>query len=70
MFQAQNPATGELWDEFEELTEDELEAKLDLADQTFRTYRTTSLEDRARWLYRAADVLEAQREVLAKLMVR
>ena len=56
-----NPVTGEVLKTFEPLTDQELEFKLALADRTFATYKHTSFTDRAQWLKRAADLLEARK---------
>lgn len=56
-----NPVTGEVLKTFEPLTDQELEFKLALADLTFATYKHTSFTDRAQWLKRAADLLEARK---------
>jgi succinate-semialdehyde dehydrogenase/glutarate-semialdehyde dehydrogenase len=56
-----NPVTGEVLKTFEPLTDQELEFKLALADRTFATYKHTSFADRAQWLKRAADLLEARK---------
>ncbi|MEV7436014.1 NADP-dependent succinic semialdehyde dehydrogenase [Streptomyces griseoviridis] len=63
-----NPATGETLTTFEALDERELERRLQLAEATFRTYRTTSFADRARLLNRAADLLDEDREDVARTM--
>ncbi|MFJ9159544.1 NADP-dependent succinic semialdehyde dehydrogenase [Streptomyces griseoviridis] len=63
-----NPATGETLTTFEALDERELERRLQLAEATFRTYRTTSFAERARLLNRAADLLDEDREDVARTM--
>jgi len=63
-----NPATGETIRTFEPFTETELEASIARADTAFKTYRHTSFPDRARWLTRAAEILEAEQDVLGSLM--
>ncbi|MGH3671804.1 MAG: NAD-dependent succinate-semialdehyde dehydrogenase [Pseudonocardiaceae bacterium] len=62
-----NPATGETVREFDELTDELLEQKLQRAAETFRTYRLTSYDERAIMLRRAAEILEADVEQLARL---
>jgi succinate-semialdehyde dehydrogenase/glutarate-semialdehyde dehydrogenase len=52
--QSINPATGELIDSFDEINDADLEAALERAQQTFRTYRSTSFAGRAGWLHKAA----------------
>jgi succinate-semialdehyde dehydrogenase/glutarate-semialdehyde dehydrogenase len=63
-----NPATGELLQSFEALTSAQIEDKLARADAAFHTYRTTSFSDRARWLTRAAEVLESEKGELGRIM--
>ena len=62
-----NPATGELVREFDELTHELLEQKLQRAAETFRAYRLTSYDERAVLLRRVADILEADAEQLARV---
>jgi len=45
--QSINPATGEILESFDEFTEEQVEAKLKLAKETFRSYRKTSFKTRA-----------------------
>jgi succinate-semialdehyde dehydrogenase / glutarate-semialdehyde dehydrogenase len=62
-----NPATGETIRTFSALTDAEVEIKLERAQQTFTQYQQTSLEERAKSLNRAAEILENDRERLAAL---
>ncbi len=63
-----NPATGEELKTFEELTDEQVEQKVQLADETFREYRKTSFEERSRMLLKAADILEDEAEDFARIM--
>jgi len=63
-----NPATGETLKEFDALTPDAIARKLDYAERAFHQYRYTSLEDRARWLHAAAQVLSDRKEEFGQLM--
>ncbi len=63
-----NPATGETLKTFEALNDAEINAKLDLANQTFEHYRQTSFSERSQWLQKAADILEQDKAEFAKLM--
>jgi len=63
-----NPATGQTLQTFEPLTETQLEQKLALAEAAFSPYRQTPFPQRAAWLNRAAEILEQQRQALAKTM--
>jgi succinate-semialdehyde dehydrogenase/glutarate-semialdehyde dehydrogenase len=63
-----NPATGETIKTFEPLTDAELDQKVALAQQTFTQYRQTSFEQRSRWLYEVAMILESRKDEFGKLM--
>ncbi len=63
-----NPATGETLKTFTPLTTTELDAKLAEADRAFQSYRHIPIAQRAEWMQAAADVLEANREPLGKIM--
>ncbi len=63
-----NPATGETLETYDALGEEEIERRLATADSTFRTYRTTSFDERARLLRRAAELLEEDRQDIARTM--
>ncbi len=63
-----NPATGELLKSFEPLNDTEISTKLDLAQQAFEEYRQTNFEVRSRFLNQAADILERDKSVFAKIM--
>ena len=63
-----NPANGETVKVFEPHTEQEIEEKLQLAAETFRTYRKTTLDQRASWLTRAGEILESDKQRLGRLM--
>src|ERR1044071_2172763 len=63
-----NPSTGETLKSFEALTAAQIEEKLQLAADTFRTYRHTPMSERARMMQRAADILDADKQALGKMM--
>ena len=63
-----NPATGETLRTFDPLTDTELDDKIAHAAKTFQTYRRTPLAERAAWLLRAAEILEAEQSALGRLM--
>jgi succinate-semialdehyde dehydrogenase/glutarate-semialdehyde dehydrogenase len=64
-----NPATGQTLRSFTPLSEAELDAKLQRAADTFRRYRKTAIDDRARMMSRAAEILESEKEKFGKIMV-
>ncbi|MFF5969331.1 NADP-dependent succinic semialdehyde dehydrogenase [Streptomyces collinus] len=63
-----NPANGETLKTYEAMGEQEIERRLQLAEATFRTYRTTTFGERARLLHRAADLLEEDQHDIARVM--
>ncbi|MEV0390027.1 NADP-dependent succinic semialdehyde dehydrogenase [Nonomuraea sp. NPDC050643] len=63
-----NPATGETVKTFEELSEAEVQQKIGLAYERWRTYRTTSFEERAECMRAAADLFEKEADLSAELM--
>jgi len=63
-----NPATGEVLKTFPPLTASQIEAKLVLAAQTFSTFKKLPFAARAAMMNKAADLLEAEKEAIAKLM--
>ncbi|MGC0333522.1 succinate-semialdehyde dehydrogenase/glutarate-semialdehyde dehydrogenase [Streptomyces sp. SAI-170] len=63
-----NPATGETLKTYEAMDEEELDRRLQLAEATFRTYRTSGFADRARLLTRAAELLDEDQQDIARVM--
>ena len=63
-----NPATGETLKTFAELTNEQIETKLQLAAAVFKTQRQASFADRARSMTRAAEILENEKQQFGKLM--
>ncbi|MEH1098972.1 NADP-dependent succinic semialdehyde dehydrogenase [Micromonospora sp. CPCC 205561] len=63
-----NPATGELLRSFEPMTEEQIDAAIGRADLAYRQLRDIPVERRGRWLTAAADLLEAERDEIARLM--
>ena len=61
-----NPTNGETLKTFSALSADEIEQKLQLAAETFLTYRRTSFADRSRMMIRAAEILEAEKNEFCK----
>jgi len=64
-----NPATGETLRTFPALTEAELEARLQRAADTYRSYRGTPLADRKRMMLRAAQILDTEKAAFGRIMV-
>jgi succinate-semialdehyde dehydrogenase/glutarate-semialdehyde dehydrogenase len=65
-----NPATGELMRVLEMDSEAAVDAKLALARLAFFRWRETAFAERSRLMLRAAEILESQKQDLARLMTR
>ncbi|WP_297041644.1 NAD-dependent succinate-semialdehyde dehydrogenase [Thermosynechococcus sp. OHK43] len=63
-----NPTTAEVLKTFSAFGAEEVERAIAQAATTFETYRLTSFEQRAQWLANTANLLQQQREALARLM--
>ncbi|MYV93256.1 aldehyde dehydrogenase family protein, partial [Streptomyces sp. SID1034] len=63
-----NPATGETLKSFGAMGPEEVERRLATAGTVFAGYRTTSFEQRARLVLRAAELLDADRDDIARTM--
>ena len=63
-----NPATGELLKSFEGLTDAQVDAKIKFAGETFLTFRNLTFAERAKMMLKAADILERDKNELARLM--
>ncbi|MGW7207472.1 NADP-dependent succinic semialdehyde dehydrogenase [Streptomyces sp. NPDC054837] len=63
-----NPANGETLKTYEAMGPEEIERRLQLAEATFRTYRTTPFAERARLLHRAAGLLDEIQSDIARVM--
>src|SRR6202165_3687279 len=63
-----NPTTGETLKEFRALDSQQIEAKLAKAAGAFEEHRRTSFAQRSQWLTAAADLLEREKEQLARIM--
>ncbi|MGA2810266.1 MAG: NAD-dependent succinate-semialdehyde dehydrogenase [Candidatus Acidiferrum sp.] len=63
-----NPATGQILKTFEALTDAQVDAKIQLASETFATFRQLTFAQRGRMMCKAAEILEAEKNDLARLM--
>jgi succinate-semialdehyde dehydrogenase/glutarate-semialdehyde dehydrogenase len=63
-----NPATGRTVSTFPELTDAEVEERLALAAATFLTYRHTTFAERAAWMHRSGEILDAEVDDIAEMM--
>jgi succinate-semialdehyde dehydrogenase/glutarate-semialdehyde dehydrogenase len=61
-----NPYTGELLFEFDELSADGLAQKLEIAEITFQKWRKTGLDERAKHMLAAAEILKVNAEEYGK----
>jgi succinate-semialdehyde dehydrogenase/glutarate-semialdehyde dehydrogenase len=68
--QSINPATGDLIESFDEISDSDLDAALARAQHVFRAYRSNSFADRAGWLRKASQILESEKDKWARLMTR
>ena len=63
-----NPATGEVVKKFDALTDAEVDDKITKAAAAFHSFRKTPFPDRARWMSKAAEILESEKEPIGRLM--
>jgi succinate-semialdehyde dehydrogenase/glutarate-semialdehyde dehydrogenase len=63
-----NPATGETLKEFSALDLAQIEEKLAKAAQAFERHRRTSFAQRAQWMLAAAQLLDQEKEALARII--
>lgn len=63
-----NPATEEVLAEFETLSDAQVDDALERAATAFQHHRKTTLEQRAIWMGGAAEILDSEKEALAKIL--
>jgi succinate-semialdehyde dehydrogenase/glutarate-semialdehyde dehydrogenase len=63
-----NPATGQTIKTFDALTDAQVDQKIQKATETFKTFRMLPFSERARMMNRAAELLEKEKDELARLM--
>ncbi len=63
-----NPTNGQTLRTFVAHTDAEIEARLALAETTFRTYSKTTFAQRAEWMNRAAEILENEKPSFGRMM--
>jgi succinate-semialdehyde dehydrogenase / glutarate-semialdehyde dehydrogenase len=63
-----DPASGQTLKMFEQLTDAQIEARVQRAADTFREYRKTPFAERARKMVKAAEILESNKDSLGRLM--
>ena len=68
MFVATNPTTGEAMEGFPAMDATQIESAIELSQQAFKQWRTTSFDERADLLNQVADLMVSDEERLARLM--
>lgn len=63
-----NPVTGEVIKRFDALTDAQVDEKIAKSAKAFHGFRQTSFGDRARWMNKAGDILDAEKEPIGRLM--
>lgn len=63
-----NPATEDVIKEFKPLSDEQIDQALDKSRSVFQEYRQTTFVNRAKWMQRAADILENEKEKFGRLM--
>ena len=63
-----NPTTGQTLKTFETLTDSQADQKIQRAAETFPAFRQLSFADRARMMIKTAEILESEKESLARIM--
>jgi succinate-semialdehyde dehydrogenase/glutarate-semialdehyde dehydrogenase len=63
-----NPANGETLKTFEPLTTEEINEKLQRAEDCFRSYRWATFAERESMMLHAVEILETEKDALARLM--
>jgi succinate-semialdehyde dehydrogenase/glutarate-semialdehyde dehydrogenase len=63
-----NPATGEVVKQFQALTDIQVDERITKAAKAFQSFRKTSFADRAKWMLKAGEILEAEKAELGRLM--
>ena len=63
-----NPATGEIVKQFVALTDAQVDQRSATAATAFQSFRKTPMADRANWMFKAAEILEAEKNELGRLM--
>lgn len=66
MITSKNPYTGEVIEEFKELTKSEIDQALENANERFKSWRKTSFEERSELLMKAAEELKKNKEEYAR----
>ncbi|WP_435207436.1 NADP-dependent succinic semialdehyde dehydrogenase [Micromonospora sp. bgisy143] len=63
-----NPATGQVLKTYEAMSTEQIDAAIERTDLAYRQLRGTTVDERARWMNAAADLLDAERDEIARIM--
>ncbi|MEU1586689.1 NADP-dependent succinic semialdehyde dehydrogenase [Micromonospora sp. NPDC005710] len=63
-----NPATGQVLKTYEAMSTEQLDDAIERTDLAFQQLRETTVDERARWMNAAADLLDAERDEIARIM--
>jgi succinate-semialdehyde dehydrogenase/glutarate-semialdehyde dehydrogenase len=63
-----NPASGQVLKTFDPMSDEQVDAAIGRAVDGFHTLRRTSTGERGQWLNTAADLLDAERDSIARMM--
>ncbi|KAB1934579.1 NADP-dependent succinic semialdehyde dehydrogenase [Micromonospora sp. ALFpr18c] len=63
-----NPATGQVLKTYEAMSSEQLDAAIGRTDLAYQQLRATTVDQRARWMNAAADLLDAERDEIARIM--
>ncbi len=63
-----NPATGQVLKTYEAMSTEQLDDAIERTDLAFQQLRETTVDQRARWMNAAADLLDAERDEIARIM--
>ncbi|WP_422739434.1 NADP-dependent succinic semialdehyde dehydrogenase [Micromonospora sp. WMMD729] len=63
-----NPATGQVLKTYEAMSTEQIDAAIERTDLAYRQLRGTTVDQRARWMNAAADLLDAERDEIARIM--
>ncbi|MET8041089.1 NADP-dependent succinic semialdehyde dehydrogenase [Micromonospora sp. NPDC005215] len=63
-----NPATGQVLKTYEAMSTEQLDGAIERTDLAYQQLRATGVDQRARWMNAAADLLDAERDEIARIM--
>ncbi|MER5455058.1 NADP-dependent succinic semialdehyde dehydrogenase [Micromonospora sp. NPDC002389] len=63
-----DPRTGQVLKTYEAMSDAQVDAAIERTDLAYRDLRSTTIAQRGRWLEAAADLLEAERDEIARVM--